>query len=189
MRVEVNEKKELVCVAEDWKKLTEAEHKFLTACYWDLIWSAFTEDGALKFYQAYSGFNNVRRLKKMLSHAKEFNITVNENVNEYVSAFERKEKAKREQEELEREIEMRKTVWKNRKERGCMHCSYCQQLGDGYFKCLYSGDDLDSRFMEEYNPIIKAMEIFHEVGEPNEHCKYYFGEQINKKEKSNEHEF
>jgi O-antigen/teichoic acid export membrane protein len=33
-------------------------------------------------------------------------------------------------------------------------------------------------FMEKWNPTIMAMEIFHEVGVPNEHCKYYVKEEI-----------
>lgn len=176
MRVDVNERNDLVCIAEDWKQLTKEEHDFLSDCFWQVIWTGFTEDGYLKFNASESNYNNYRRINTMLFHAKSHGVAVGESVREYLQAIDEKAREEQRQADFEREIELKKTVWKNRKETGCMHCKYSIQVGDGDFTCGYSGDELDFKFTEVYNPDTKAMEIFYEVGKPNNHCKDYFEE-------------
>lgn len=168
----------LVCTADDWKKLESNERKFLAECYRSIIWFSYSEGGDLTFNPHGDADSKVRRIYSMKFHASNNGIEVAEDVEEYLVRLKDIAREAEERAEAARRAELAKALWKDRQENGCEGCRYSIQIGDDWFRCQYSGDELDSKFMEKWNPTIMAMEIFHEVGVPNEHCKYYVKEGI-----------
>lgn len=176
MRVEI-EQGIVVCDTDsDWKDLPENEHEFLYKCY--SYWEGFTKSGKLKWYKLSSNRAETEewRMRSMITHAYTCNVEVSQDV---LREFERiKEQAKEELLLKERLafLESKRRKWATRERDGCEGCMDCIRVGDGWFKCGYSGDDLETRFSEVWDPVTQCMIIFHEVGVPNAHCKDYYQE-------------
>lgn len=176
MRVEV-ENGIIVCGTDsDWKNLPENEHEFLAKCYpW---WQGFTENGKLKWYK----FNTDRAetheysMRRMLAYAETCEVEVTEEVREIYKDW----KARAEEDRIIQErlafLESKRKTWESRERTGCDGCRECERIGEGWFRCKHSGDDLEARFSEVWDPVTQCMVIFHEVGIPNAHCKDYYQE-------------
>ena len=176
MRIETSES-QIVCVADDWKELSKSERDFLSDCYWRGIWVGFDGLGRL-IMRVQTAVEMLQKIKTVIYRAIEHGVEYSPEIEQLKEKYEELAKTEREKEEAAKAIAFKKERWKNRKERACVNCPYCVRLGDGWFQCRYSGDELGSRFIETYNPAIQAMELFYEVGEPNEHCKDYINERI-----------
>ena len=177
MRVEI-ENGIVVCGTDsDWKALPENEHDFLSKCYpW---WQGFTESGKLmwfKFNPNATAQTKAYAMNMMIIYAKERSIEVTDEVKGLYSEL--KEAAEEElilQERLAF-LECKRRTWEYRQRTGCEDCNSCERIGDGWFRCKYSGDELEARFSEVWDPVTQCMLMFHEVGIPNTHCKDYYQE-------------
>lgn len=163
----------IVCIAADWNKLGENERKFLSECYWRGIWGDFDENGHLPFRTP----DTAQEIHKKLCHivqSGEWNkVEITDGVFAIKDKYEPIAEKERNEWEAARQAVLRQEKWESRKKNGCGGCKHCMQIGDGWFRCLYSGDELDSRMYNEYNYVTNVYEMFHEMGEPNEHCKDY----------------
>ncbi|MBQ9113880.1 MAG: hypothetical protein IJY05_03050 [Clostridia bacterium] len=170
----------IVCVADDWNALTNRERDFLRDCYWSAIWTNFNADGHLEMGDRSSARSYVRAFSTMILSAEKNGILLPEKVRELKDFYSELSKEEYEKAERQREAERRKQMWKIRKENGCGTCNHLCKTGDSDFKCKYSGDMLNAMFYDEYNPITRVYEMFHETGVPNEHCKDYVSERQTK---------
>ncbi len=178
MRIEM-ENGTVVCAAENWKTLSYDEHKFLSDCYGYAVWVDFTASGKLKMQmpgKAWHAQRVAQLLRIMLAFAKAHNIEVRECVNSFYNEWKAKADEEKAQEEKLAYIESLRQRWESRQRTGCADCRECERIGDAWFRCKHSGDELDTRFSEVYDPVTQCMLIFHEVGVPNEHCKDYYQE-------------
>ena len=175
MRVEI-ENSAIVCGTDsDWKKLPDNEREFLYKCY--TMWEGFTKTGKLKWYETNSSAGTKEeRYRRMLRNAESCGVEVAQEVLEVIQAL----KAQAEDERILAErlafLEAKRKAWERRERVGCEGCQNCERIGDGWFKCHYSGDDLEARFSEIYDPVTQCNLMFHEVGIPNAHCKDYYQE-------------
>lgn len=163
---------------EGWNHVTatENEYAFMQACEKQMMWWDF-DDGVQLTYPT----DIVRRVKlwrSLLEYANKYGIEVDE---AFLCIYEKAEKelqTKEGQEELLAYVNLKRSAWKNRQEMGCMFCKDCEQIGKGWFRCKYSGDDLATRVSEYWDQVTNTVEMFHEVGVPNEHCRDYYNERI-----------
>ena len=175
MRIEM-ENGAVVCAVNDWKSLTSDEHKFLSNCYGYAVWTGFTESGKLKMRAPEKASSAADLLRITISFAETREIEITDEVRAELERWKDKGLEERLQEEKLAYIQKLRENWEYRQKKGCAGCRQCERIGDGWFRCGYSGDDLDARFSEVYDPLTQCMLIFHEVGEPNEHCKDYYQE-------------
>ena len=175
MRVEV-ENGIIVCGTDsDWKQLPENEHNFLYKCYG--FWVGFTKNGKLQHSPTTRSADLQEwSMRGMLLAAETCGVEVTEEVRKLYAEL--KEKAAEELLLKERLafLEMKRKTWESRERTGCDGCRECERIGDGWFRCKHSGDDLEARFSEVWDPVTQCMVIFHEVGIPNAHCKDYYQE-------------
>ena len=172
---------DIVCIADDWKALQDNERKFLSQCYFNGVWTHFDDGGRLVMRKEDDAARQEKIIHAMGYAAEQNNIKVSEGVADLLLIVKEKQKKEEERRIAEKIIEMKRSSWEYRQKRGCEGCRMCKVVGDASFVCGYSGDDLDCRFAEVWNLELKMMDIFHEVGVPNEHCKDYFGERIGRK--------
>lgn len=176
MRVEVEDGIVVCSTDSDWKLLPENEHDFLHKCF--TFWEGFTRNGKLKWYEVNTDRADTHewRMRQMLNNAAACGVEVSEEVREIYAEL----KAKADAEMLLKErlafLESKRRAWEYRERTGCEGCGACERIGDGWFKCQHSGDELEARFSEAWDPVTKCMIIFHEVGVPNAHCKDYYQE-------------
>ena len=167
----------IVCGTDsDWKQLPENEHEFLSKCYpW---WQYFTESGKLKWFK----FNTDRAatheyaMRRMIKHAETCKVEVTEEVRELYKTWNERAEEDRVLQERLAFLEGKRRAWEYRQRTGCADCKSCERIGDSWFRCKYSGDDLEVRFSEVWDPVTQSMIMFHEVGVPNAHCKDYYQE-------------
>ena len=175
MRIEM-ENGAVVLSAENWKALSEDEHKYLYKCYSYAMWVGFTPSGKLKMRVPDKVKYKADLLQTAISYAESRGIEVADEVRAELEQWQEKAMEERLLEDKLAYIESLRRRWESRQRTGCAGCRQCERIGDGWFRCGYSGDDLDARFSEVYDPETQCMLIFHEVGEPNEHCKDYYQE-------------
>lgn len=181
MRIEV-QNGEVVCVAEDWNALEKHEREFLSDCYWNACWTDFTAEGNLSMRKVSDVNAAYTVVFSIISNAEKYGIEVSEDVVAYKEALAEQKKTAYAREAQARAAELRRANWKARKSQGCDFCQYCKRLGDASFQCLYSGDELDCRIGQYWDGRRGVYELFHESGEPNEHCKDFYKEEIQKTE-------
>lgn len=179
MKIDIIEN-QLVCIADDWKNLSKEEHDFLRTCYLEQTWVGFTEEGYLKFYEGNSCQWRERRMKRMLEAANARSVEVSEAAKTWIDNFMNLVSEEKRQEEIAREVALKRERWEDRQKRGCQLCKYSRKFGDGDFWCEYSKEWLDFRLGECWDPVKGIMYMFYEIGIPNNHCKDYFNE-IDKK--------
>lgn len=170
----------IVCVAEDWNNLTSKEKDFLRDCYWIGIWTNFNADGHLEMGERVSARSYVQAFATIILSAKTNGIPLPEKAKELKEFYSKLNTIEFERAERQREAERRKKSWETRKKNGCGNCSFLRKIGDSDFQCKYSGDMLNTMFYDEYNPITKDYEMFHETGVPNAHCKDFVSERQTK---------
>ena len=188
MRIELKDG-EIVCVMSAWKELNFNEKKFYDKCYWHHIFDGYSEElnekgGYLTYRKGHldltaTEFN--QRLNGLFYLAETYQIEVAEEVREYRKKAREKANEERKRVEFAQAIQFKRDVWESRKRSGCQGCQYSEQVGDSLFLCNHSGDELDTRICEYYDIFTGVNEMFHEMGEPNEHCKDYFNERIKEK--------
>lgn len=176
MRVEIENGVVICGTDSDWKNLPDNEHEFLHKCY--TFWEGFTKEGKLKWHELYSSRPDTDewRFRQMISYAESCGVEVSEEVREHYRAIKEKAEEYRIIKERQYFLEAKRRTWEQRERNGCEGCRECARIGDGWFRCRYSGDDLEARFSEVYDPATQCMIIFHEVGIPNAHCKDYYQE-------------
>jgi hypothetical protein len=175
LRVEV-ENGIIVCGTDsDWKNLPENEHEFLYKCYG--FWVGFTKNGKL-LHSSTTKSADLQELfmRRMINAAETCGVEVTEEVREIYKDW----KARAEEDRIIQEwlafMESKRKTWEYRERTGCDGCRECERIGEGWFRCKRSGDDLEARFSEVWDPVTQCMVIFHEVGVPNAHCKDYYQE-------------
>lgn len=176
MKVEI-ENGILVCGTDsEWKNLPENEHEFLHDCFG--FWEGFTKEGKLRWYELHTSNSETLewRMRHMLLYAKTYDVEVTDEVRAlYAEIKERADEERRLKRQAEI-LESKRRKWEYRERTGCADCRLCERIGDGWFRCQHSGDELEVRFSEVWDPVSKSMIIFHEVGVPNVHCKDYYQE-------------
>lgn len=172
---------EVVCVAEDWKNLSSNESNYLANCYWTAIWTGLTEDGNLRFNSTGDTYEVKRRLAGAIAHAKNAEVEVTPEIGEYFRQLTLRASEAYEKQQKAHKAELLRERWENRKKTGCDNCPYCEEVGDAWFRCRLSGDELDCRIGSVYNHYSQMLELFHESGIPNEHCKDYYVEEIKRR--------
>lgn len=175
MRVEVKNGV-IVCSAADWNKLADNERKFLSACYWTACWTDFDEEGNLVMRKSSYEADTYRTLINVLVNAANNHVEVTDEARAYKERYKTAVMEEERRQKESHEAEIARERWDSRKKHGCDYCKYCLKMGDGWFKCVYSGDELDSRLGEHWNVERGVYELFHESGEPNEHCKDFYKE-------------
>lgn len=175
MKIELENGK-IVLSAENWKALTEKEHEYLHKCYAYGMWVDFTPSGKLKFREYEKAKYQVELIRIMFSLAEAANVAHEEEVETVYNQLREKALEELLLEERKAFLEQKRRTWECRERTGCEGCRDCERIGDGWFRCLYSGDDLEARFSEVWDPVSRCMIIFHEVGVPNAHCKDYYQE-------------
>lgn len=175
MKVEV-ENGIIVCGTDsDWKNLPENEHNFLYKSYG--FWVGFTKNGKLK-HSSITKSTDLQEwsMRGMLLAAEMCEVEVTEEVREIYKDW----KARSEEDRIIQErlafMELKRKTWERRERTGCDGCRECERIGEGWFRCKHSGDDLEARFSEVWDSVTQCMVIFHEVGIPNAHCKDYYQE-------------
>lgn len=163
---------------EGWNHVTatEDEYAFMQACEKRMMWWEL-DDGIQLTYPS----DLPRRVElwgALLTYAKKYGVEVDNSFIEVYNNEAKRLKTKHGQEELLRHINFKRQVWETTQKNGCICCQYCERIGDGWFKCKYSGDELETRISEYWDPITNVMVMFHEVGVPNEHCRDYYNERI-----------
>jgi hypothetical protein len=160
----------------DWKKLPENEHNFLYECF--LLWEWQKGSNKLQWHKKTTTNNKIEYdyLKQMVKNANSNQIEVADEVVDILEGLEAKVNEELLTREKRLEIERLRKRWEVRQREGCYGCNYCEQIGDAWFKCRYSGDELETRFFEKWNPETQCMELFHEMGIPNAHCIDCFNE-------------
>ena len=171
----------VVCGCEDWNALQANERKFLSDCYWTACWTDFDGDGNLTMYEPASAFERRRTILNIEYNAKNNGIEVSDEVRAYAETLEQAAKEEQERARKAQEAQAARERWESRKKDGCDDCGYCQRMGDGWFKCKYSGDELDSRMSERWDGLRGVYELFYEVGVPNERCKDFYRETVKRK--------
>ena len=166
----------IVCVAENWKVLSNKERGFLQDCFWIAIWTNFDADGNLVMGERKDAQSYVQAFLVIITSAKKNEIAICDKVNELLNFYRELSKEEFAREERQRNVLFRKEVWESRKKNGCGTCRKLLQTCDDGFKCMYSGDELETKFYDEYNPITRVYEMFHVTGVPNEHCKDFVSE-------------
>lgn len=176
MKVEI-ENGILVCWTDnEWKQLSEKEHEFLYKCFG--YWEGFTKDGKLRWYELHTSDAETleRRMRLMLLYADMYDVDVSEAVREQYTEI----KARADEEQrLKRQAELleaKRRKWEYRERTGCADCRMCERIGSGWFRCNHSGEELEARFCEVWDPKSRSMIMFHEIGVPNAHCKDYYQE-------------
>lgn len=175
----------LIAFANDWNSLTRNEKKFFSKCYFYAIWTGFDADGNLIMQHCESASKKIRVISNAIKLAKPFEIAVSSEVEDLLGKLREAAKTDEERVCVARERELLRLRWQNRKKSGCELCEYRVQKGDAWFECAYSGDTLDTRIGEHWDGLNGVYEIFHEDGEPNEHCKDFYQESIVKKDGGN----
>lgn len=161
---------------EGWnhKTATDDEYAFMQACEKQMMWWEL-DDGV----QLTSPTDIVRRVnlwRALLEYAKKYGIEVDGSFYSIYEEAEKQLQTKKGQEELLAYVNLKSKTWENRQKTGCMFCKYSERIGDGWFICKYSGDELEMRISEYWDQVTNMMVTFHEVGVPNEHCKDYYQE-------------
>lgn len=179
MRIEMLNGK-VVCRTDDWKALEENEQKFLSSESWTMtwVWGKDEFNGMLVMRECPNAKSRVTLLHNTFYHAKESNVEITDETSRYLSDQYQAALAEEDLKRREKEAIRRRQSWKYRQEQGCDGCEFNIQIGDGDFKCGYSGDMLDSQFMSIWNVEHKCEDIFHETGIPNAHCKDFYKEEI-----------
>lgn len=188
MKIELKDG-EIVCVMSAWKDLNFNEKKFYDKCYWHHIFDGYSEElnekgGYLTYRKGRLDLTAIefnQRLNGLFYWAETYQIEVAEEVREYRQKAREKANEERKRVEFAQAIQFKRDVWESRKKSGCQGCEYMVECGNGDFSCRYSGDILKTRIGEYYDIFTGAYTIFHEMGEPNEHCKNYFNERIKEK--------
>lgn len=172
MKVEVIDGN-VYCISDNWKNLSEVEHKFLSSCAYESIWNGFDELGRLRLNQSVSTFWKKQKLSKAVYYCKYYGIEYDNNITLIIGNLEAELEEEYQRERLKAEYEKKKTIWEYRKENGCDGCSHYRRIGDDWGFCKYSGEELDTKFYPKYNPKTQSVEMFYEVGIPTEKCKDY----------------
>ena len=176
MKIEI-ENGEVVCsTTSDWKRLPENEHKFLSDCYTYAIWTSFTASGKIKMRVQEKAKYAVELFRMMFVCAKAHEIEIAQEVVELWQEWKQKAAEELLLEERLAFLEGKRKAWERRQRDGCDGCQHCERIGESWFRCKYSGEDLTARFSEVWDPVTRCMIIFHEVGVPNAHCKDYYQE-------------
>ena len=178
MRIEI-QNDNVICIAEDWKNLQRNEREFLSKSFFNAIWTEFTKDGNLMMGKGSSNAIGLyQRLKSIIYLAECYGIELTDEVGQY----EERLKAEMEQERIKLEqahaAKMLRERWEARKLTGCDYCKYSEQVGAAWFRCKLSGDELNCRVSSVYDYERQTLDLFHECGVPNEHCKDYFKDEI-----------
>lgn len=171
----------VIAFSNDWKSLTDNERSFFQKCYFHAIWTAFDDDGNLVMQSVETSIKKAWLISRVVELAKSLKIDVSVEVEDLLDRLRKAQKKDEERAKTAREIEMLQLRWKARKKSACNNCQYCEQTGDGCFRCRYSGDELDVRMIDRWDVLNGVYELFHETGEPNEHCKDYYEEKIVKR--------
>lgn len=164
----------IVCDTDnDWQNLPRNEHNFLRDCFG--YWEWQSGNTRLQWYNVYRK-NDVyeeEKLRWMLHYAKLYEIEVSKEVRAIYEDAKLLRQWIEDGEKLEKSIELKLKKWGRRETYGCLGCRYCEKSGfdkDAKYKCAFSGDELKTRFFEEYSNREKKMFLFATTGVPNGHC-------------------
>lgn len=99
-------------------------------------------------------------------------VDVDDSVDELLERFKKEYNERREQRIAELIEEERQKARLYRAQNGCLHCRSCYQIGDGDFKCSYSGDELNSKIADDYDQENSVHYCFAEKPMPTDNCKW-----------------
>ncbi len=114
------------------------------------------------------GYNQHRYIYGVKKAAEWLNVDVDGSVDELLERFKKEYNERREQRISELIEEERRKC----KEMNCLHCRSCYQIGDGDFKCAYSGDELNSKIADDYDGESGVHYCFAEKPMPTDKCKW-----------------
>lgn len=169
----------IVCCADDWKSLAQNEREFLSDEYWTNTWEWENEEnkGVLVMRKRDSARQLMKILQATMNHAYNHDVPVDDEVRLYLNDVSVLAKQEEDRAWSDAQAIEKRKAWSRRKENGCDGCPFKKVNGDD-FMCAHSGDELATRIMSVWNAKRKAMEMFHETGEPNKHCIDYCDEKI-----------
>ena len=110
-----------------------------------------------------------RVIRKIIHHAKEYEVEVEEAVYDRLKALEASTEAKRLREVEERQKREKAELWKRKCERGCGKCEFRKNALDDTY-CAASGDLLEERHVPKY--INGVHYLFNYEPFPSENCVY-----------------
>lgn len=125
-------------------------------------------------YNQYTFIQNIRKVANWL------NVDVDGSVDELYERFKREHNEKRERRIAELIAEERQ---KHQGE-GCGYCRDCVCVGDGDYECAYSGDELNSKIADDYDPVKGVHYSFADKPMPTSKCKYLTEEYLRESVKS-----
>lgn len=95
-------------------------------------------------------------------------VDVDKSVDELFEKFKREYNEKREL----RIAELIEAERQKEEKADCSYCRHCICVGDGDYTCTYSGDDLNSKIADDYDPVNGVHYCFADVPVRTSKCKY-----------------